>query len=101
MYSLRRSFKWIKKRLGDHKDSLEPSETFVLTVFMIEKLLRRCLLQLMISACFTRDEALELLHNIRGLQAIKKAWRFYDPASQGLPAVLVKKIRCHSVLLIE
>lgn len=88
MYSLKRKFKWIQKRLYNHSEELKPSETFVLTVFMIEKLLRRCLMQLMVSACFTREEALEILRGIRGLEAIKDSWRFYEPQHQELPLIL-------------
>lgn len=88
MYSLRKPYKWVRERLDDLPSKILPSEAFVLTCFMVEKILRRTLLQLMVSAGFTTEQAIEVCRNIRGLDIIKKHWKYYDPNNRSLTDII-------------
>ena len=79
MYSLRWSYKKVRQRLDALPSRILPSEAYMLTVFMVEKILRRTLLQLIVSAGFTTEQALDISNNIRGLDAIKNNWVHFDP----------------------
>jgi len=64
------------------------SEAFVLIVFMVEKILRRTLLQLMVSAGFTTEAALNMLKRMHGIESIKNNWKFYDPQGRNLSDIV-------------
>jgi len=64
------------------------AEALVAVAFTVEKTLRRTLRQLVVSAGFPSTLAEKLVNNLRGLDAIKKAWEFYDPRNRPLLQVV-------------
>lgn len=78
MYSVRLGYgKAINciNKLMEHKHY---SEAFVVTVFTVEKILRRTLHQLIISSGFSTKITKKILKTIRGIDNIKNHWIFYD-----------------------
>jgi len=57
-------------------------------MFLVEKVIRRVLLQLIISAGYPTDNAKEILNNIRGLESLKNNWKLYDPEFRSLTSVV-------------
>ena len=88
MYSTKRSNRWVRNRLLENQGNLLPSESFVLTMFFVEKVVRRVLLQLVISTGYPTDNAKEILDNIRGLHALKDQWERYDPQFRPLNQII-------------
>jgi uncharacterized protein YutE (UPF0331/DUF86 family) len=88
MYSLRQRYKTVRKHLDDLHHNSKPSEALLATTFVVEKIFRRVLLQLLVSAGFNYDLALELCGRIRGLDAIKSNWKFYDPKHRTLIEII-------------
>jgi hypothetical protein len=88
MYPIKRTFKWVRNRLVSNQSNLLPSESFVLTMFLVEKIIRRVFLQLIISAGYPTENAKEIVNNIRGLDALKNSWKLYDPQFRSLTDIL-------------
>jgi len=88
MISLKRSYKWARNRINELHASAPLDEAFVLTMFFIEKIVRRTLLQLMIRTGMTSTDAVGEMKKLYGIWAVKKAWRKYDPHKRDLESVI-------------
>ncbi len=88
MYSVTLGFDSAIDRIQSLPDSGFSSEALVTSVFTAEKTLRRTLRQLMVSSGFISTHADAQLKQLRGLQAVGDAWRFYDPQHSKLPQVI-------------
>ncbi|HBM16795.1 MAG TPA: hypothetical protein DD381_10695 [Lentisphaeria bacterium] len=90
MISLRRTYKFARNRINQLRASAPPDEAFVLTMFFVEKIIRRTLLQLMIRSGMTLADAVVAMKKLKGIWAVKNAWHKYDPANRDLEAVIGK-----------
>ncbi|OKH16866.1 hypothetical protein [[Limnothrix rosea] IAM M-220] len=63
-------------------------EALVVSMFIVEKTLRRTLKQLIVSAGFTSKYANIILRGLKGFASIKKAWELYDPAHAKLSNII-------------
>lgn len=90
MISLKRRYKTARARIDDLNKSSPPDEAFVLTVFFVEKLIRRTLLQLVIWKGMTFDDALKVVEGLTGLWKVRNAWPCYDPKNRILERVIGK-----------
>ena len=64
------------------------SEALVTAVFTAEKTLRRTLRELIVRAGFISSHADKLFETIKGIDAIKKHWVFFDPKHRTLTSLL-------------
>lgn len=64
------------------------SEALVATSFTAERLLRRTLIQLIVSAAFNSKDAFRIVGRLGGLQAVKDVWDLYDPKGRSLVQVI-------------
>ena len=74
----------IKRLLTNGHDA----EALVTSVFTVEKVMRRTLKELIVSAGFTSKAANILMKQIRGFKNIKDLWACFDPAGENLPAIV-------------
>jgi hypothetical protein len=88
MYSIKWGYTKARSRLDEIAVWALPSERFLLAMFMIEKLLRRTLVQIVISAGFATDEAFRIVGGLRGVETLKEHWKRYDPRSRTLVDVI-------------
>jgi hypothetical protein len=63
-------------------------EALVTSVFTLEKVLRRTLKELVVSAGFTSKAANQLMKRFDGFERIKEGWWCFDPAGETLPAII-------------
>jgi hypothetical protein len=87
MYPPTLGFEQAKQRIKSLVDNGFYSEALVTSAFTAEKMLRRTLRQIIVSAGFTSKHADDLL-NSSGLQAIKKQWAVYEPNHKTLIQVV-------------
>jgi len=64
------------------------AEALVTGMFTTEKTLRRTLRQIVVSAGFASKYADKIVSDLRGLDAIKKAWELYEPNNKKLTEIL-------------
>ncbi len=64
------------------------AEALVTSMFTVEKVLRRTLKELIVSAGFTSKAANQLTKYFDGFQKIKEAWWCFDPAGEELPTII-------------
>ncbi len=64
------------------------AEALVTSMFTVEKVLRRTLKELIVSAGFTSKAANQLTKHFDGFQKIKEAWWCFDPAGEALPTII-------------
>ncbi len=88
MFSLKRSYKWCRNRIDDLQKTVRTDEAFVLTMFFVEKIIRRTLLQLIIRTGRSKTDAVESVKKLMGIWAVKKAWKNYDPKNRDLEIVI-------------
>jgi len=88
MYPLRLPFQKVRSRLKRLLADGYAAEALVTSVFTAERLLRRTLIQLVISAGFTHDKAFQVVRRFNGIAAVKDAWPLYDPHDRGLVEVI-------------
>jgi hypothetical protein len=88
MISLRRTYRYARNRIDQLQATAPPDEAFVLTMFFVEKIIRRTLLQLMIRSGQSKADAVDLMKKLKGIWAVKRAWRKYDPARRDLETVV-------------
>lgn len=88
MYSVKLGYKKAKTRINRLLDNEHYSEAFVVTVFTVEKTIRRTLHQLIVSSGFSTEITKKILKDIRGLEAIKKNWSYYDPENKTIVDVI-------------
>lgn len=79
MYSVRLGYSIAIARINRLLQNGHDAEALVTAVFTVEKTLRRTLRQLVVSAGFISSMADKIVGNLRGLDAVKNAWEFYDP----------------------
>ena len=87
MYPPTLGFEQAKQRIKSLVDNGFYSEALVTSAFTAEKMLRRTLRQIIVSAGFTSKHADELLSN-SGLQAMKKQWVVYEPNHKTLVQIV-------------
>lgn len=63
-------------------------EALVTSMFTVEKTLRRTLRQIVVSAGFASKYADKIVGNLRGLDALKKAWELYEPNNISLSSII-------------
>jgi hypothetical protein len=88
MISIKRTYNTARRRLDELPKRTTPAETFVLTVFFIEKILRRTLVQLVILKGSPHADAFETVKTLRGLHAVRDTWKKYDAKKQTLESVI-------------
>lgn len=84
MYSVRLGYENAIKHINQLIENKHYAEAFVVTVFTVEKTLRRTLNQLIVSSGFSTKIAKKILKKIRGIESIKNNWIFYDPKHRRL-----------------
>lgn len=92
MYPLRLPYKKVRSRLKNLIKDGYSSEALVTSMFTVERILRRTLIQLVISAGFTTNQAFRIIARLNGLQAIKEVWTIYDPKNRTLTQILTNTI---------
>ena len=88
MYPLSLWFEEACARIEQLSQHGHTTEALVVTMGIIEKILRRTLKQLMISAGFTNKIVGEMMNEVRWITHIKKQWRFFDPENVSLQHIL-------------
>jgi len=88
MYPVTIGYAGAVQRITDLMNNGHHAEALVTTAFTVEKTLRRTLRQIVVSAGFRSTIAEKIVKDLRGLDAIKKAWELYDPAHRTLPAIV-------------
>lgn len=90
MISLRRRYKTARARIEELKNSAPADEAFVMTVFFVEKIIRRTLLQQIIRKGMTVEDAMKVVKRLNGLCRVIDAWPCYDPSNRVLETVIGK-----------
>jgi hypothetical protein len=90
MYPVKLGFDAAIKRIEKLSKNEHHAESLITSVFTTEKTLRRTLRFLIVSCGFKSLIAEKIINNIRGLDAIKNAWEFYDPEHKKLVDILGK-----------
>ena len=84
MYSVRLGYSTAKARINRLLKNGHKAEALVASVATVEKTFRRVLLQTVVSAGFTREDADKLVKQIRGFDGIKQQWNLFDPCNRKL-----------------
>ncbi len=88
MYPLSMPYRKVRSRLRRLIKDGYYSEALVTAVFIAERLLRRTLVQLVVSAGFTSKDAFRVVQRLNGLVAVKDSWILYDPKGRTLVQVI-------------
>ncbi|WP_038028399.1 hypothetical protein [Thermonema rossianum] len=88
MYPIRLTQEEIKKHIHRLMEGDFHAEAFIASVAVIERVLRRTLRQLIISAGFKSTIADKLIRRASGLNGIQEAWEIYDPQHRKLKDIL-------------
>ncbi len=88
MYPLSMPYRKVRSRLRRLIKDGYCSEALVTAVFTAERLLRRTLVQLVVSAGFTSKDAFRVVQRLNGLVAVKDSWILYDPKGRTLVQVI-------------
>lgn len=88
MYPLSMPYRKVRSRLKNLIKDGYCSEALVTAVFTAERLLRRTLVQLVVSAGFTSKDAFRVVQRLSGLEAVKEAWNLYDPKGRTLVQII-------------
>lgn len=88
MYPVAIGYAGAVERITKLTDNGHHAEALVTTAFTVEKTLRRTLRQIVVSAGFRSTIADKIVKDLRGLDAIKKAWELYEPKHRTLPAIV-------------
>lgn len=88
MYPVTIGYAGATLRIRDLIKNGHHAEALVTTVFTVEKTFRRTLRQIVVSAGFRSATADKIVNELRGLEAVKKAWELYDPEHRALTAVI-------------
>lgn len=88
MYPISIGYAGALARIGNLVANGHHAESLVTSMFTVEKTLRRTLRQLIVSAGFSSEIADKLVGNLRGLDAVKSAWEFYDPRHRKLTTLV-------------
>jgi hypothetical protein len=88
MYPVTLGYDEAKKRIESLLRDGYCSEALVTAVFTVEKMFRRTLRQMIVSAGFTSKAADQLINSANGLHALKKQWFIYEPNHRTLVEII-------------
>ena len=88
MYPVTLGYDEAKKRIESLLRDEYCSEALVTAVFTVEKMLRRTLRQIIVSAGFTSKTAERLISSAKGLNALKEQWFIYEPNHKTLVEII-------------
>lgn len=91
MITIKWSYKRARSRLGQLLEWATPAEAFVLTVFFIEKILRRTLVQMVILSGNSPKDAFDKVQSLRGLHSVRDNWKKHDVNGKKLEDVIGKE----------
>ena len=88
MYPVRLGHEVALERIERLLQNGHHAEALVTSVFTLEKVLRRTLKELVVSAGFTSKAANQLMKRFDGQAKIKDVWFCFDPEAESLPAIV-------------
>lgn len=88
MYSVRLGYDTARRRIDRLLQNGHKAEALVAAVATVEKTLRRTLVQIVVSAGFTREDAEKLVRQMRSFDSIKQHWSLFDPHNRNLVDVI-------------
>lgn len=88
MYPVRLGHKVAIDRINRLLKNGHYAEALVTSVFTLEKVLRRTLKELIVSAGFTSKSANIFMKRFDGFGKIKDVWPCFDPEGESLPAIV-------------
>jgi hypothetical protein len=88
IYRLQLGYNTAVNRIRDLLSNEHYPEALVSSMFTVEKTLRRTLRQIVTSAGFASKYADKIIGNLRGLDALKKAWELYEPNNTKLSDII-------------
>jgi len=88
MYPVKLGFDAATDRIQSLSKNGHHAESLVTAVFTTEKTLRRTLKFLIVSCGFKSVIANKIINTVRGLDAIKNSWEFYEPNHKKLTDIL-------------
>jgi hypothetical protein len=91
MYPVTLGYDEAKKRIQSLLRDGYCSEALVTAVFTVEKMFRRTLRQIIVSAGFTSKAANDLIRSANGLTALKDRWSIYEPNHKTLVEIIGNK----------
>lgn len=90
MYPVSIGYSGARARISSLLDNGHDAEALVTTAFTVEKTLRRTLRQIVVLAGFRSNIAEKIVGNLRGLDAVRKAWELYDPQHRTLTSIVIE-----------
>jgi hypothetical protein len=102
MYPVKLGFEAATDRIQNLSKNKHHAESLVTAVFTTEKTLRRTLKFLIVSCGFKSVIADKIINTVRGLDAIKNSWEFFEPNHKKLTDIVDAKdweviARCSSM----
>lgn len=91
MYSVRLGYNKALERIDELVKNGHHSESFVTTVFTIEKTLRRTFRQLVVSSGFKSTIADKIVKQSNGLNRLIQNWEFYDPNHKKFSSIIASR----------
>ena len=88
MYPVRLGHDVAIRRIERLLENGHHAEALVTSVFTIEKVLRRTLKELIVSAGFTSKAANLLMKRFNGFKMTTEVWWCFDPAGEKLPTII-------------
>jgi len=88
MYPLKWTYTRARQRIQELPNWATPAEAFVLTLFFVEKIIRRTLVQIVIRKGKTPAKAFKTVRRLLGIVKVKEAWSNYDQGGRALQAVI-------------
>ncbi len=88
MYPVKLGHKVAIDRINRLTNNGHHAEALVTSVFTLEKVLRRTLKELVVSAGFTSTAANLLMKSFNGQAKIRDAWPCFDPDGESLPTIV-------------
>lgn len=88
MYPVKLGFDEAINRIKKLRSNGHHAESLVTSVFTGEKMLRRTLKQIIISAGFKNKNADDLIKRMGGLEAIKNNWKIYEPSGKSISEII-------------
>ena len=88
MYPVRLGHKVALDRINRLLNNGHHAEALVTSAFTLEKVLRRTLKELVVSAGFTSRAANQLMKRFDGHAKIREVWSCFDPEGESLPSIV-------------
>ena len=88
MYRTQLTYRQVRARLEKLITDGYPCEALVTSVFTAERMLRRTLVRLAVSAGFTSEQALRLVAGLGEIEAVEEVWSLLDPNERALVDVI-------------